>query len=188
MIYLLFFVYLLLGHLLADFVFQPKALVVWKHKDWQGVLVHALIVFAVSMLIFWPMVVFGNWLGIVILAINAGLHFAMDAYKIAQEHDDGQRKYYVKWFFLDQFFHIVVLLLVAGTLFMRDYAQLLTFFWWCLPFAIYLNLAVLCTYVYEIVKFQFLRQQHGATVMKFNYRAMFLRLVILSVIFGVVMK
>ena len=187
------FIYLLLGHLLADFVFQPDSLVAWKHRSWKGVFVHSLIVLIVSLLVFWQLLFNDGVLyGLSVLILNAALHFGMDLYKIAEERQCENSHDYVRMFFWDQFFHIGVLVIAALALAILNAYTVFSwgpgyYFMTLLPLASYLVLAILCTYVYEIVKFQFVRQKHGGTILKFNYKAMGIRLVILSVIFGVVL-
>ncbi len=188
MLYLYLFIYLFLAHLLADFVFQPEGLIAWKLKSWKGIFVHALILFVTMTAFFWPFVADINLLGMGVLLLNSVLHFLMDKDKIRMEKKEHR---YVRLFFLDQSFHVVVLLvlaLVLGYLLHSDlYAtgQLLNYFSGFLPFALYLIVAVLSTYVYEIVKFQFKRQEIGKNAIKFNYEHMFVRLMVLSLIFGV---
>lgn len=184
--FLYLFTYLLLSHLLADFVFQPEALVRWKHKDWKGIFVHALIQFVTSLVFFWPFLVTFNVWGVGMLFVNAALHFMMDRDKIKMEKHDRR---YVRLFFLDQIFHIAVLVAAAMGLAwvlksdLFSVSELYQFFGNFLPFAIYLIVAVLSTYVYEIVKFQYTRLR-GGTSLKFNYKHMFVRLMVLSLIFG----
>lgn len=209
MLHLYVFVYFLLAHLLADFVFQPESLLTWKHKNWKGIFVHAVILFLVSLALFWPLAANMNLWGIGILALNAGVHYLVDARKINKEKTSRE---YVKLFFLDQLLHMVILILMTlaiGYLYTFSYSTglynlstlcpakstcgLLTFLAQFLPFAIYLIVAVLSTYVYEIVKFQAAREKHvekggrdwpAAWAMKFDYKRMFVRLMILSLIFG----
>jgi hypothetical protein len=50
----------------------------------------------------------------------------------------------------------------------------------------YLIFAILITYVYEILQYQF-RRQKGYKGIKFNYQNMFVRLMFLSLLFGFVM-
>ncbi len=187
MLHLYLFIYLVLAHLLADFVFQPEALVKWKHQSWKGIFVHALILFVTTLVFFWPFLIDVNIWGVLVLLFNAALHFLMDSDKIRMER---RHKHYVKLFFLDQFFHVVVIAVLtfflAYLLRLDPYAlsQVLSFFSSFLPFALYLITAVLSTYVYEIVKFQFSRHKTANNATSFNYRRMFIRLMILSLIFG----
>lgn len=186
MLQLYIFIYLLLAHLLADFVFQPDSLVAWKHRSWKGIFVHTFILFVTCLVFFWPFVATVNLGGVGILFANTILHFLMDKDKIRMEKRD---KRYVRLFFIDQIFHLVVLMGVAyfiGLSLQNDLfstGKLLEFFSGFLPFALYLIITVLSTYVYEILKYQFKRQK-GEGGLKFNYEHMFIRLMILSLIFG----
>ncbi len=190
MLHLYLFIYLFLAHLLADFVFQPEALVAWKHKSWKGIFVHSLVLFVTGLVFFWPFVATVNLAGVGVLFGNAVLHFAMDAEKIRKERRGHG---YVRLFFLDQSFHIAVLgvLTFVMAYFLQtdlfSMGHLLAFFSGFFPFALYLIVAVLSTYVYEIVKFQFLRNKHQGHSLKFHYKDMFFRLMVLSLVFGLVL-
>lgn len=183
------FIYLLVAHLLADFLFQPDSLLAWKHKSWKGIFVHSLILFVTSLVFFWPFMAKAHVLGVGILFLNAFLHFVMDQQKIRMEKKE---KKYVRLFLLDQLFHLVVL--GVATAFLANVVQndlflfgkILPFFTDYLPFVLYLILAVLITYVYEILQYQFKRQK-GYKGIKFNYQNMFVRLMFLSLLFGFVM-
>jgi len=199
MFHLDIFIYFLLAHLLADFAFQPGSLIAWKHKSWMGIFVHTLIMFATTLVLFWPMVANMNLWGIVIIALNSMLHFAVDSNKI---HREKKNHHFVDLFFQDQLLHLMVLAvmtLAIGYLYTFSNCPtdvtcgLDTYFQGFMPYAIYLIALVLCTYVYEIVKYEAVRQKHiekghrdwpMGWAMKFNYKNMFLRLVILSLIFG----
>jgi len=189
MLHLYIFIYLLLVHLLADFVFQPEALVAWKHKSWKGIFVHVFILFVMSLAFFWPIVATINVFGAGVLLANAGLHFLMDKDKIRMEKKG--KHHFVQLFFLDQLFHVAVLGVVTYFLAYclqsdpRTMGKLVGFFGSFLPFAVYVIVAILSTYVYEIVTFQFKREKgKAAASLKFNYQHMFIRLMILSLIFG----
>ena len=74
--------YLILAHLLGDFIFQPTKLVKWKMKSKKGLFVHSLVHFVVTSVILIPFLINGYlWLLIVAFAI-AFLHFFIDAAKV----------------------------------------------------------------------------------------------------------
>lgn len=189
MLHFFIFTYFLAAHLLADFLFQPDSLLAWKHKSWKGIFVHALILFVTSLVFFWPFMAKINLFGVGLLFLNALLHFAMDKQKIRMEKKE---KKFVRLFLLDQLFHLVVLgvltvflaNIVQNDLFL--FGKILPYFTDYLPFVFYLIFAVLITYVYEILQYQF-RRQKGYKGIKFNYQNMFVRLMFLSLLFGFVM-
>lgn len=189
MLHFFIFTYFLAAHLLADFLFQPDSLLAWKHKNWKGIFVHALILFVTSLVFFWPFMAKFNLPGVGLLFLNAVLHFFIDQRKIRMEKKE---KKFVRLFVLDQFLHLVVLgvltaflaNLVQNDLFL--FGKILPYFTDYLPFVLYLILAVLITYVYEILQYQF-RRQKGYKGIKFNYQNMFVRLMFLSLLFGFVM-
>ena len=159
----------------------------WKHKSWHGILVHALIYFAVGAVILLPWLAQPVVLGFLIF--NAALHFAIDRSKILHEKN-GHRL--VRLFFVDQTVHVLILALGA---------------WWIgseLPASAwvgsatgaaggfgnfwltgYLIPAIILTYCYEIVKYQFAREENPHARMKLNCRKMFVRLLIFSVLYGI---
>ncbi len=189
MLHFFIFTYFLAAHLLADFLFQPDSLLAWKHKNWKGIFVHALILFVTSLVFFWPFMAKFNLLGVGLLFLNAILHFFIDQQKIRMEKKE---KKFVRLFVFDQFLHLVVLgvltallaNLIQNDLFL--FGKILPYFTDYLPFVLYLILAVLITYVYEILQYQF-RRQKGYKGIKFNYQNMFVRLMFLSLLFGFVM-
>ena len=178
------FLSLLLAHLLADFVLQSDALVVWKHKSWKGVFVHAFIHFLTMAALLWRYA--GNGLVVAVLAAVAMSHYWLDGFKITHEK---RGKDYVKLFFQDQISHVVVLVLASLALWnvvavpvsfgFVDYFQN--------PFVVlYLIFAVLLTYCYEIVSFQYKRQHKPHERMKLDFVTMFLRLLVFTLAYGLV--
>ena len=72
----------------------------------------------------------------------------------------------------------MVLVIVAGSKLQGDLAFLNKNIF----FALYLIAAILVTFVYEIIKFQFSRQKNGAMLMKFHYGKIVLRLIIFTLV------
>lgn len=100
--------YLILAHLIGDFLLQPKKLVDWKIKSKWGTFVHVLIHTIAGTIILSPFLINGYiQLIYVILAVNF-LHFWIDEAKInyALTHDNK-----VKPFIVDQLLHFVVLII-----------------------------------------------------------------------------
>lgn len=103
--------YLILGHLLADFVIQPLKLVIWKNRSMWGLSVHVLVHFALYVLLLSPLIFNGNyWLFYPILGISL-VHFWIDQGKIVFERKKGNKKNRVKPFIYDQFLHFLTIFL-----------------------------------------------------------------------------
>lgn len=96
---------LLCGHLLADFVFQTRAMVEGKRTRARWLLAHGvevLVVQALVLLPFSPDVA----LGLLALVAVALTHVGIDRLKIELERRQGKR---LAWFAIDQALHLAVL-------------------------------------------------------------------------------
>ena len=102
--------YLILGHLIADFVLQPAHLVHWKKRHITGILTHSLIHLLVYLLVLFPYIQ-NKWTLIMIFAVSI-IHLVIDQIKVKTK---GGRK---KHFILDQLAHLIVLI-PAGYLIMQ---------------------------------------------------------------------
>lgn len=103
------FAALLLGHMLADFIFQTRRMVDNKKKI-DGLLLHGAIVLLVHAAMFTP------FLGLTALIVIAGIsisHILIDRIKIFIEQRTRPSPL---WFTLDQALHIVILLIAADIL------------------------------------------------------------------------
>lgn len=100
--------YLILAHLLADFIFQPTKLVLWKIESKKGVFVHVMIHFLTTTLILSPFIVNGHYWLIAIAFVIAFFHFWIDQTKISYDlkHDNK-----VVPFIVDQLLHLLTILL-----------------------------------------------------------------------------
>ncbi len=157
------FLYLILGHLLADFVFQPTKLVIWKKKSWLGVYVHALIHFLVYAVLLLPYL--HNVLAFLILACIAVAHFIIDSTKIRFE--SGRRKM-LPLFFADQAVHFFILM-VAGMQFLSlgvkcNLQSFYANFYLSKLLVSYFIVLVGSGNVYEIVKYQFAPAKNSGDV------------------------
>jgi hypothetical protein len=94
---------ILIAHFLSDFVFQPNNFV--KNKEEKGLkspyfYIHVLITFIIVYLLLW------NWNMWSIALIITGTHFILDIIKCQIKKQNG-------WIFLlDQFLHIVIIIIV----------------------------------------------------------------------------
>ncbi len=107
--------YLVLAHLMSDFLLQPTKLVVWKIKSKKGTFIHSLIHTIVTLIILIPFLINGYYqLIYVVLGINF-VHFWIDEAKInyALKHDNK-----VKPFIIDQIIHLFTI--VIAFLFVRN--------------------------------------------------------------------
>lgn len=91
------------AHLIADFLLQPRALVMWKERTFSGIAFHAL-VHAAVMLVFMHSVQRDLVLLVLVIAI---LHGAIDGIKI---HFQRRAQNFELLFFLDQMLHAAILI------------------------------------------------------------------------------
>lgn len=98
--------YLLLGHLIGDFVLQPLHLVDWKKRHITGVLVHSMIHLLIYLMVLFPYVQDNRVL--LILFLLSAAHLLVDQIKVKTKG-----KHHTQYFILDQLTHIV-LALIAG--------------------------------------------------------------------------
>ncbi|NOT32239.1 MAG: DUF3307 domain-containing protein [Planctomycetes bacterium] len=92
------------GHLLADFVFQTRAMVEGKRKQPRWLLAHGLEVLLVQALVLLPFC--PGLRAVLALVLIALTHVGIDALKVWTEERFGRR---LLWFVLDQLAHLAVL-------------------------------------------------------------------------------
>lgn len=105
------FVRLIFASLLADFVFQPSSLVMWKQRQFRGLLVHIVIVFLVSLLVgqgFWSR----RYVGLT--AALALVHLSIDWAKIVIDRQAPYGYWPLGTFVGDQALHLLVILLLLA--------------------------------------------------------------------------
>lgn len=176
---MIIFYHLLVAHLLADFVFQPKSLVDWKQKSWKGLAVHVLIHWLLSILILSPYL--PNFKLLLLLLGVTLSHFMVDMIKIRWQKES---KRYVALFFLDQAVHVFILLLATPTI--RIFKPLLHFtppvsYFDPQLFAFVIG-GLLFTYFVEILSFQFVRQNNEHADLAINWIEMTQRLVLFAIL------
>jgi len=175
--------YLILGHMVADFVLQPFKLVRWKFHSPQGIFIHSLIHLLVYTLLFLPLL--PNLTVILTLLAVSGSHFVIDSLKIDAEKKGGKYHFY---FLADQAVHLVTLLAggwimafvmplpVYGNLFLSVYEN---------PYLVWgLILLFFFTYAVEMYRYQFLRK-NKPEAFKPDYRAMLRRAIIFTLFYAV---
>lgn len=182
--------YLILGHLIADFLAQPPSLIKWKHESWKGVASHVGIHFLVSLVLLAPFLPNIN--------VFAALSFVIAAHFIIDESKISLEKYTKNNFVLylaDQLAHLLVLLF-AGLLIISTGATLTispdgilmsALVWLYTNFYVVAGLClfIIVTFAYELMIFQNRRRKNSRAVYKPNIKRMATRFVIWAVIYGV---
>ncbi len=92
-----------LAHLVGDYVLQWDALAQWKSRELRGVIVHSVVLFAVTAL-FAFVIEPGWWAGVLLISIS---HFAVDAAQFLFRPTLPP----LLRFFIDQFLHLFFILL-----------------------------------------------------------------------------
>ncbi len=107
--------YLVLAHLLSDFLLQPTRLVVWKIKSKKGTFIHSFIHTIVALIILIPFLINGYYQLIYVVLGISFVHFWIDEAKInyALKHDNK-----IKPFVIDQILHLFTI--VIAFLFVRN--------------------------------------------------------------------
>lgn len=141
---------LILAHLLSDFIFQTKELVVWKRNSWLGILTHSVIHFLVYILFTYnylsqTWLEFGSvqingWSSIIIITI---IHFFIDFISRTNIKAKKQKTLY---FLCDQFSHYLVIFILSapnlfantGSLFAEKYVMVFIFLLLTTHFTTYL--------------------------------------------------
>lgn len=177
--------YLIFAHLLADFVLQPNRLIAFKMRSFRGVLLHSAIHFALMTLFLAPVILQGYyWLLAVPFAISA-LHFFLDQIKVTHDKKHPSANKVIP-FLLDQLLHLTVIsaffpllnaqeITVPDNTFYRLYANP--------DLTIFLSLAILVTYTYDILRFQSLRSKNPKATLDLSRKEWAPRIIILLVIF-----
>lgn len=103
--------YLIIGHLLNDFLLQPYKLIQWKMKSYVGVLTHVIILAFVSAAFLFPYL--GRWETWAVIGAISIVHFIIDLAKIniALKYDNFPLPYLA-----DQAIHFIIILIGGGLL------------------------------------------------------------------------
>lgn len=99
--------YLILSHLVADFILQPGKLINWKAKSAYGVLFHVVVFFLTALLFLFPYLIY--WQTWAVIAGISVVHFLSDFTKVKIEK---KKESFPLPFITDQLIHL--LSLVAG--------------------------------------------------------------------------
>jgi len=176
--------YLILAHLLGDFVFQPTRLVMWKIKSKKGVLVHVLVHFFTMIVILSPFI----WVGyyeVILAALGISfIHFWIDEAKI---NFDLKHDTKVLPFLIDQLLHITTIAIAVA--FMSSFTFI---FPKTTVFAIYTDIntinfvsfLVFASSVIEIYKFQKKREKDKNARLQVKTSKMLSRVMIFTILYA----
>lgn len=103
-----FFLRLLLGHVIGDFVLQPYRLVIAKRNGWPGLLVHVGVVTVVTGILLWASIP-NWWVWIIVLYLG---HLFIDQFRTFVFTDNSKGKGLLL-LILDQMAHFVLIALLA---------------------------------------------------------------------------
>ncbi|MEW5958749.1 MAG: DUF3307 domain-containing protein, partial [Chloroflexota bacterium] len=103
-----FFLRLLLGHLIGDFILQPYWLVLSKRKGWVGLFIHVGVVTFITAILAWDSIP-NWWVWIFILFIG---HLFIDQFRTFVFTDNSKGKGLLL-LFLDQLAHLLLITLLA---------------------------------------------------------------------------
>jgi len=180
--------YLILSHLLGDFVFQPSKLVLWKMRSFWGVLVHVLVHIVVMLIVLSPFIIAGNYWILLVIAIINFVHLLIDQAKISYDlkHDTK-----VIPFLVDQFFHFFT---IFTTNFILDANKIKLSFpknefftvYTDLKLVVFLSVMVFVSMVIEIFRFQKELEKDKTRRIKFRKKKMFDRMMFFGVMYFVV--
>ncbi len=175
--------YLILAHLLGDFIFQPSKLVLWKISSKWGTLVHALIHFALLNLLFAPFLMNGNLNFLFVTGFVATCHFFIDQAKISYDlkHDNKTVP-----FIMDQVLHLISIGIAASSM-MKSALPLPKAPYYDMysdtRIILFLSALVCVSTVFEVYQFQKKRQKNINAKFHPSFRRMMLHVIILALVY-----
>ena len=182
----MFFFYLYLGHLLADYIFQPTLLVEWKHRSRWGLFTHALVHFLVTTLLAY--IYTANYLSIVLGAFLAATHYFIDIFKVT--HDQKHQHTHLAYW-NDQFAHFLVIMTTALVISrfpelikvrLVDWSNLFDAFYFSPVFVTYSCIAIFSTLTIEY-SFYRIKQNSSKKKILLSGRHMLKRLFLASLVY-----
>ncbi|KKQ70634.1 MAG: hypothetical protein UT33_C0014G0003 [Candidatus Peregrinibacteria bacterium GW2011_GWC2_39_14] len=175
--------YLILAHLIADFMLQPSKLVKWKSESVKGVIVHAGIHVVVTLILILPYL---NLATVGIVLLLGAVHAFIDRTKIDISLKSDK---FVRYFILDQLVHFVTIILAGLAISSLKSGEIMYNF---IPsiysdpyFVIFLILGVFLSYTMEIYNYTVLMQHQAFGKAKFHYGNMVLRILALAVVYAI---
>lgn len=103
-----FFLRLMLGHMIGDFVLQPYWLVLAKRKGWPGLLIHVGIVTFITAILAWNSIPFW-WMWMIVLFLG---HLFIDQFRTFVFTDNSKGKGLLL-LILDQIAHVILIFLLS---------------------------------------------------------------------------
>lgn len=184
----LIFIYLIIGHLLGDFLLQTSRLVTFKQKSIFGIILHCLIIWISQAILLLPYLFsLEVWGTITLIAI---IHFGIDFSKIALK-EKTKTKIPLIPFTLDQVAHFIVLYL--GYLFIKNQEPLwFTNSWWFeslyqnTALLVYFSGIIFFSYSLDIVLLTFKLQKDPNYKYKRGYFDMLIRVAIFALVYMVI--
>lgn len=137
------FLYLYLGHQLADYIFQPSRLIIWKKNSPWGIFAHSLVHFIIISLLAYLYT--GNFTVLFWGLIIGISHFLIDSVKL-NSNKKSQKNSKILHYWLDQLAHIFVLALTTFFVNYKGYLSMREVNWQNIFDAFYFN-TFLITYV-----------------------------------------
>ncbi len=175
--------YLILSHLLGDFLLQPTKLVLWKMKSIKGLFTHASIHFLIGILILLPFIINGHFWLIGVIFLISFVHFWIDLSKINYDLKHDKK---VAPFLIDQLLHFLTILVVY--FFIKDFKLVLpnTKFhqiYTDINIIIFFAFLILISVFIEILYFQKTREYSKNAKLKMYSRKMMTRVIIFTIIY-----
>ncbi|MFA6917644.1 MAG: DUF3307 domain-containing protein [Candidatus Gracilibacteria bacterium] len=179
--------YLILAHLIGDFILQPESLVKLKMKSVKGTLLHVFIHFIVGVAILAPFITHGyKWLILIIFAI-CFMHFVIDEAKINYELKHDKK---VKPFIIDQSLHLLTILVayffvgtIQFTLPNIPYYKIYT----NINFVMFFLLLIFSTAVIDMYRYQLRREKNANAKLILNSKKILKRIGVFAVIYALFM-
>jgi len=181
--------YLILAHLITDFVLQPLKLIEWKIQSWKGVLFHVMVFVILSLFFLMPYA--HHWQTWVAVIFIAGVHFISDQAKINIELRKDTK---LGPFLIDQGIHLISIVAGGYFIMMQNFTLPDTWFYE----NIYLNeniwvfliLIIFFGYVIDIIIYEYHRKHSligkitgGKLPFHKNYTKMLQRIAVLSIVY-----
>ena len=175
--------HVIIAHLLGDFVFQPNKLIEEKYHSWLGLSLHTLIVG-----IFFAFVLFPYWqhsFTWIATAILMASHFIQDSFKVYINKNFNKKRSLTP-FLLDQFLHLLVIILLGRGLMDLTFApmpQWVISLYFYLPLTLFVLGLLIATFVFDICEYESQQRTHKNLVHKRDYLRIFSRAIIFSFVF-----
>lgn len=174
--------YLILAHLIADFMLQPIKLVRWKSESVKGIISHSAIHVIVTLILISPYLNVETGAIVLLLGI---VHGFIDRTKIDISLKSDK---FVRYFVLDQVVHFITIIIAGLAISSIVSGQMLYNFMPAIygdyMFVMFLILGVFLSYTMEIYNHTVLMQHQAFGEAKFHYGNMILRISALAIVYA----